>query len=135
MTTSPSNAKASTTFVKMIFNKKMTSNWKSFFYVQILIYRAKRTPRRCLVGKFCSSFFKSSSEPPRSAVAPRKARNSLPFESATEGVNGKPQAWQRGGPLAVGSTSPWRSEEPHKWGVPLSTQSLFKSLIRFFLWQ
>ena len=34
-----------------------------------------------------------------------------------------------------GSTSPWRSEEPHKWGVPLSTQSLFKLLTRFFLWQ
>ena len=37
------------------------------------------------VWKFCSSFFKSSSEPPRSAVALRRGRNSLSLESATEG--------------------------------------------------
>ena len=28
-----------------------------------------------------------------------------------------------------------RSEEPHKWGVPLAKQSLFKSFTRFFFWQ
>ena len=61
-----------------------------------MICRCVKNATALSCGKFCSSFFKSSSEPPRSAVAPRKARNSLSFESATEGVNGKPQAWQRG---------------------------------------
>ena len=44
----------------------------------------------------------------------------LSFESATEGVNFRQRR---------------KEGEPHKWGVPLSTQSLFKLLTRFFLWQ
>ena len=39
------------------------------------------------VGKFCSSFFKSSSEPPRSAVALRRGRNNLILPKRHRGVN------------------------------------------------
>ena len=55
------------------------------------------------VWKFCSSFFKSSSEPPRSAVALRRGRNYLTHPKRHRGVNDKPQAWQRGTAQVGGS--------------------------------
>ena len=53
--------------------------------------------------KFRSSLFKGLSEPPRSAVAPRKARNSLSFK-APRGVNFKSLwAFERGEHTSGGS--------------------------------
>ena len=42
-----------------------------------MICRAFKNATAVSCGKFCSSFFKSSSEPPRSAVALRRGRNSF----------------------------------------------------------
>ena len=92
----------------------MIAKIRTFF--QILICRAKRTPRRCLVGKFCSSFFKSSSEPPRSAVVLRRGRNSLIVRKRHRRGEFSPTA-KRGGTAQVGG-SPFYTK-PFQIAYPL----------------
>ena len=61
------------------------------------------TPRRCLVGKFRSSLFKGLSEPPRSAVALRRGRNSLIVRKRHRRGEFSPTA-KRGGTAQVGGS-------------------------------
>ena len=63
---------------------------------------------------------RARSNTPRSAVALRRGRNTPYPSKAPPKGEFSPKA-KRG--------------EPHKWGVPLIPQALFKSLIRFFFWQ
>ena len=82
---------------------------------QILMCRGAKNATAVSCGKFCSSFFKSSSEPPRSAVALRRGRNSLTLPKRHRGVNDKPQAWQRGTAQVGGSpfyTKPFQIDYP-----------------------
>ena len=68
-----------------------------------MIYRGVENATALSCGKFCSSFFKSSSEPPRSAVVLRRGRNSLTLPKCHRRVNAKLQAWQRGTAQVGGS--------------------------------
>ena len=81
-------------------------------------------------GKFRSSLFKGLSEPPRSAVALRRGRNNLILPKRHRRVNAE-QCSAEGGPLVVGVLR-LRSEESHKWGVPLSIQAIYNCLSAFF---
>ena len=86
-------------------------------FFQILIYRAKRTPRRCLVESFAQAFSKAcrSRRDRRSRLARRDTP--LSFESATEGVNFRQRR---------------KEGEPHKWGVPFLHKAFLNCLPAFF---